>query len=405
MYKIRNCRMSAGANAGEHMPLLFAEASGLPELHAMAFALINDRDAGKSPSSIDRRLRAIGVGLTFLHERDIDLVERLATGTFLKDDELSGLAARCRVRLDGTGEVETTFSTNRYAVFIEYIVHRSAIYRHRAGGDQANYLLSALADFEKRAARVRPQAQTATKSREREGLEPEHRRLFLNVIHPDHAKNPFRKDLRLRNYALLLTSYCLGVRAGELLGVKRHDYDDIGHSADGGEARSLSIHRRPDDDDDKRSRPARQKTLGRVLIIHDQELIGALGRWLVARKDRKAFIRADRQAYLFVNEDGAALGYDGMTKIFRRLRSKFPALHGLCNHMLRHDWNDRWEEQKEANGWNDDDARADQTYAMGWSPTSKQPEKYPKKAIRKRSGKRIAQMAANNIGLPRPAND
>ena len=405
MFKIRDCQLRAGSLAGEHMPLLVSAETGLPDLHATAYSVLNDRDAGKSPSTIERRLRGIGVGLAFLQQRGIDLVERLASGTFLANHELSGLAANCRNRADGGGQVVGEYSTNRYADFIAYIVHRSAIYRVRARGEQRLMLLKALEDFEKRAAAAKPQAKTSTRTKEREGLTLDQRRLFLEVIHPDHPKNPFREKLRNRNFALLLTSFRIGPRAGELLGLKREDYDDVGHSDDGSEARSLTIHRRPDDPDDKRRRQARQKTLARTIILHDPEVIRALGVTLKERKDRKLFPRAYRQPFLFVNEDGDALAYDGLVKIFHQIRRKFPELAALCNHMLRHDWNDRWEEMKAEKGWEGEQARMDQCYAQGWSPTSVQPDIYPKKAIRKRSSQRIADMAKKNIGLPRAAND
>jgi hypothetical protein len=58
--------------------------------------------------------------------------------------------------------------------------------------------------------------------------------------------------------------------------------------------------------------------------------------------------------------------------------------------MLRHDWNDRWTELAGESGWDAAEAEKDQKYAMGWSSSSKMPERYSKRALQKRTNDRIA---------------
>jgi hypothetical protein len=74
------------------------------------------------------------------------------------------------------------------------------------------------------------------------------------------------------------------------------------------------------------------------------------------------------------------------------LRERHPSLGGLVNHMLRHDWNERWVEMGGECGWDPTEAEKDQKYAMGWSTISKMPNLYGNRAIRKRSNARVLAM-------------
>ncbi|WP_343894917.1 hypothetical protein, partial [Craurococcus roseus] len=68
------------------------------------------------------------------------------------------------------------------------------------------------------------------------------------------------------------------------------------------------------------------------------------------------------------------------------------------NHALRHDWNERFVELAGERGWDPAEADKDQKYAMGWSSGPKMPERYAKRAIRKRANGRISAMQRKALG-------
>lgn len=393
MFKIRNCRMESG----EHIPILVREDTGIAELHAMEFVTMVDRAAGNSAAYMDLRLRSIAVGLTFFDNHGIDIAERVATGAFLSQAELSALATACRKRKDGAGDVGGAYIDLRYSTVIEYLKFRADFYRSRARGDRQDQLVRAAQHFSGLATRFAPSIQSTSRTGERFGLDPELRQKFLLIIHPDSKLNPFRPKLRRRNNALLLMSFRHGFRAGELLGFKRQDFDDRA------EVPTITVHRRPDDPDDKRTKPARAKTLGREIEL-DTDARGALESWLEHRSDLALFPERRRHPYIFTERQGAPLADRSLRDILGRIRKVFPEFAELCNHMLRHDWNDRWVEMSGEEGWDDEGAIQDQCYAMGWSRNSKQPGIYPRKAISRRTNKRMAQMN-NGLRVPAAAND
>lgn len=394
MYKIRNCRM----DSGEHVPMLVAEHSAAADLHAMEFVLMVDRAAGNSSAYIELRLRSVAVGLQLLTELNIDLVERTATGSFLSQAELSALATRCRKHKNGGRDVVGEYAKLRYQTFIEYLVFRAGFYRARARGSRQDQLTRAIHHFEKLAETFQPNIQSSSKTRERFGMEPHLRKRFLTVIHPDFKKNPFRPKLRQRNNAILLLAFRHGFRSGEMLGFKRDDFDHLANTP------TLTVHRRPDDAEDPRGRPARAKTLGREIEL-EVDALGALEAWLQDRSNLARYPNRRSHTYIFTERQGAPLADRTLRGIYDRLRACFPEFEELCNHMLRHDWNDRWVDLSGEEDWGEDGAIQDQCYAMGWSRTSKMPGLYPRKAIRKRSNARVTSMNAKLRTPAQAAND
>ncbi|WP_374944196.1 site-specific integrase [Sphingomonas sp.] len=393
MFTIRNCRM----DSGEHIPMLVRKSTGMADLHAMEFVMLVDRAAGNSAAYIELRLRSVAVGLKLFHDLDIDVEQRLATGSFLSQTELSALATACRKRVDGKGDVVGEYIDLRYSTVVEFVSFRADFYRARAQGDRQDQLVRAAAHFEKLAKRIAPYVQSSSRSKERFGLEPDLRQKFLLLINPGSKLNPFRPKLRKRNNAILLLAFRHGFRSGELLGFKRFDFDDKA------EVPTISVHRRPDDPEDKRKVPARAKTLAREIEL-DSDALGALEEWVEDRQVLARYPKRRVHGFLFVERQGGPLAARTLRGIYDRIRKVFPEFADLCNHMLRHDWNDRWVEMSQEEGWDDEGALQDQCYAMGWSRTSKQPGLYPRKAIRKRTNKRMAAMN-NKLVAPRAAND
>lgn len=172
------------------------------------------------------------------------------------------------------------------------------------------------------------------------------------------------------------------MRAGETFSLKRPDYDDRSRPA------TLTVHRRPDDPDERRREPALVKTYGRTLPVEGR-VKAALDAWLGERSDRSRFPKARRNPYLFVSREGDPMTLRRGRQLFELLRRTHPELGRFVQHVLRHDANDRWTEHDEEHGTDADRSRKERTYAFGWSDTSSMPELYGKAATRRSTQKRM----------------
>jgi integrase len=207
----------------------------------------------------------------------------------------------------------------------------------------------------------------------------------MRVIRPDDPGNPFRPKLRVRNHAIILLAYNLGLRAGEEFGLKGKDYVTREHPA------TITVHRRPSDPDETRNEPALTKTLSRTLYVDGGTRL-AMDAWIRDRQDRAKYPQARKHPYIFVATNGSKMTLRAVREVYARLRAVHPELAGVGQHILRHDANDRWVEYNEDKDLDPMNARQDQCYAMGWTSTSSQPENYAKAAIRRRTNKRLVDM-------------
>ncbi|MBN3850715.1 site-specific integrase [Paraburkholderia sp. Ac-20342] len=376
--------------SGERIALLTHGSLGLPVIPVVHYVLDRYRQAGRSPATMRQGLRAVALGLDLFCRLNIDLVERAAQLRFLSRPELIALADLCRTSIPelGSRPVDPRYSVTRYFTCIDYVkwVAEPVIGRVTGAREHAA-ALEALNRFEKRARRLAPPSDVASGHMpgERLGMTPEQRELFLRVIRPGELENPFKPELQIRNAALLILAYDLGPRAGELLGLKCVDIDFGVNPA------SVTFHRRHDDPDDSRPNPASTKTHGRILLL-DDDLRDLLDRWISdGRSDRTLFPEARRHPYVFVNHRGGQLSDRGLRLIVSTLSKHYPSLGRFFPHLLRHDWNDRWNETNAESGNEAADIR-DQKYAMGWSANSKMPLRYGKRSIRNSTNKKISKM-------------
>ncbi len=368
------------------MPLVVNRADGVPDTYALRHAIVSLRSPGLSASAIKSHLSGVAVGLTFLDSRNVDLMTRLGAGLFLNTDELSAFGQRCTSRLDGKGAVVRRFAQIRYDGFIKYLIWRFEAILHRASSEDRNMLKLDLSSFRSRAASQRPKGYSAAQESERLGLLPAQRDRLLEIIDPNSKLNPFAKKGRNRNAAIILTAYHLALRAGELAGLQRIDYQNQRQ-----DTAMIAIHRRLNNPEDRRVDPARAKTKERVLPVSG-EVRSALDRWVKDRADRAIWPNAHRCHYLFTNDKGHEIGLRGVRKIFERLRQVYPDLEGLCQHVLRHDANDRFQEASEKFGWDPQEARSDQLYMNGWATNSTMPERYTRRSTQNRTSARLLKM-------------
>ncbi len=85
--------------SGERYCLLIDVDTGVPFFYPNLFITTQVRNASLSFASMESALSSISVLLKFCDEHQIDLVERLRSGTFLKLNEVDALADYCQFNL------------------------------------------------------------------------------------------------------------------------------------------------------------------------------------------------------------------------------------------------------------------------------------------------------------------
>lgn len=213
----------------------------------------------------------------------------------------------------------------------------------------------------------------------REAPPPEMVEALLRIVELDSPENPWRDlGLRVRNRLLIHLLFGLGIRRGELLGIRVDRIDFQGNR--------LLIARCPDDPMDSRKYQPLTKTRDRWLPMKDgltsmvQEYVTHV---------RSKFPKARKHPYLLVSHrDGAPLAMISVNKLFASMRGKFDDLpEDLSPHLLRHAWNDAF--SRLADSQKMDPAREQQMRSemMGWSPTSGTAATYSRRHTREAAEK------------------
>ena len=190
------------------------------------------------------------------------------------------------------------------------------------------------------------------------------------VLSPESPENPFKnKFIRHRNALIFQYLILLGVRRGELLGVR---LDDIKWPD-----RMIAVVRRHDNKQDKRKREAKAKTLSRLLPVSD-ELLLATHEYLTAEDQRRKYIpEGALNPFLFVSRNGDPLTTSGLQKVFEEVRNAFPDFPtDLSPHLCRHTCNYLLSLAFDAEGISEKEEAARRRALMGWSSTSLMPDHY-----------------------------
>lgn len=342
-----------------------SSATGLPYVWVTGFLLQGLIIDQLSISTVENRLSGILLGLRFCESRQIDISARCATG-LLSEAELSALGAFIRGN-PRKPRVNTSYLYNSFIEFFIYCVHN--IYPAKEVG---------LESFTRIAEKKTPRKIKIPQA-VRIGLDAEQRALFLSVIVPGHVDNPFG-SMAFRNFAVFRLAYDLGLRSGEILGIMPADVKLKGGY--------LHIVDRRHNPLDPRTRPATQKTGGRVLPLCTglREILEQL------LEERSSNTVLRRSPYLINNHEGQPLSARGLRKIYETLRRNVPELEDLINHRLRHDWNDRWNEMGPQTGLSAGARLRSQQDAMGWVPGSAMTQRYGASSLRTQSDALILKM-------------
>lgn len=368
-----------------------------PTLFAVAL-----RTKNSAANTIQQAMRSVAVLQQTLDRLGIDLNQRIQQGKYLTLNEVDQVVADAKLQ---AGELDKqpglpTISKPRKALSLEQA--RLNLTRTRPPGEVSSnttairlfyiraYLnwhiqvralrldtsLAIRADILEhgklvdRAIREKTPNATGNSNGERLGLTVEAQHLLLQVIEPNHPLNPWTsRHAKVRNALIVHMLLELGVRRGELLGIRTRDIR--------AQSQEVNIELRPDDKDDPRLYEPNGKTKGRILAVSAQLLRRIASYVQDVRYDIKP---ARKNPFLLVASTGEPLSISGFNKLFTPLQDSTPELKMVIPHLMRHTFNDNMVGELENSGM--DDAQIVEVLCRlnGWSDRSNMPFKYTKRS-------------------------
>jgi len=392
--------------SGERLPLLVERANGEPLYLPALYVLTQLRAKNLASATINQHCRAIMVLCFFLRERKIDLGERMNQGKLLSLAEVDALARCCRQVVEELVDQDTKSqpATLEKVISLERVRMRGRSHasNHEVGAKTAStrgqYVVAYLRWLVSLRATdtiITPHpglssaAETAlyalsehlpTQSRQtrvaRKGFTKEVRERILEVIDPSSKDNPWTGvHCRYRNELIVRWLLHLGVRRGEMLGIRTTDIDF--------QRNEVTIARRADDIDDPRRDEPNTKTYDRLLPL-SEEMIALARAYIMKMRNQTKEARMNR--YLLVaNGTGAPLSKAAFSKIFSALRKKCPDLADVHPHLFRHTWNDDFSEQMDREKVTEEREQKIRSLLMGWAPTSGTAATYTKRHVERKA--------------------
>lgn len=335
--------------SGERYRLLVDAESGLPLYYANLYVTTQVRNHSQSVATMEAALTALKHFHAYVEETVLE--GRIRNRQFFTTEELDAIRDHCQrpseapekytaLRPQGVlslpgrprrrvGKAYQYSRLSTIATYFEWLVemiHRSAL--TPADREEAARVSNGL---RKRRPRYRRQDQLDAEDK---ALSEEASQLLREVIEPRHPLNPFTDPaVAERNYLIVKLAADLGVRSGELLGIRISDIDFR-------EFR-LTVHRRADDREDSRVNEPNAKTLARTLPV-GKGFIQRITTYVTGVRSKTP--NAAGNAFLFVTHkpgptQGEPISKETLKQVFKRLGHVHPTLSGLHPHALRHTWN------------------------------------------------------------------
>ena len=392
--------------SGERFPLLVDVGTGVPLFDPTVFTLSEFRARNRASSTIEQVLRALTVFLFFCDKHRIDLASRMLEGQLLELGELDALVQLCRLPISDieaqvdaspTAPERTVVSIEHYRVranralsevaghsaavriryirqFISWLADRRLLSLSARHPSRAALLSARDIVVAGLAARV-PAGNSRNKTHGRRALDDAAQERLWQIVDVNSTDNPWEgRHARLRNELIVRWFMGLGVRRGELLGVKVNDVNF--------RANEVFIARRADDPGDPRTYQPNAKTADRLLPISD-DLARRTRHYIL--EERRRFPEARKHAFLFVANGGAPLSLRGLNKIFSVLSAKHPELMGVFPHLFRHTNNHNFSKLADELGMDPEKEKKTRSQIMGWSETSGTAETYTRREIERRA--------------------
>jgi integrase len=411
-------------SSGERFPALLDGATGIPDFDATLYVLTQLRARNLSASTLTSAARAIMFGYQVLELIGVDLNERLANGQIFGLGEIDRLVdhffktqEQLRDKLDKQMQTvlhkkasslesirksapkvdDSLVSADTAAMrllyfrdFIKWKVQGRLL--SLSHSDATHITMQQAMDFAMNAINARmPKGSARSDLDAPQGLSDTEIKHLLEVIELDSPLNPWKSEpIRVRNCLIVQMLLNLGLRKGELLGLKVSDINF--------RTNELTIHRRADDVEDPRRVQPNAKTSARVLAL-DAELTRGLHRYLV--KYRGETRNAKFHALLFVaNGSGDPLSISAADRIFIDIKDAFPSMFDrLSPHLLRHTWNDKFSDLMDEAGIDEGKEQEARSYAMGWKPGSGTAKTYTRRHVRRKAAEASLRLQAKLSAL------
>ena len=403
-FKIIHYRLPSGERCCE----LIDAVSGLPIFDANLYAVSNLRAKNLSVNTVEANLRAIMHLYLALKLRGIDLEDRLARGTMLSVDEVEFIVSKCRLRVEElVSELDAQAGMLPKAKVVALKKKQPKQREISSYRDRIDNIKSYLDDLAlRRLPRFNESSEAYLRfNAERENtlqtlgsrrptkaidkfkgpasLTEEEIKALFAVLDPYSEQNPFKSEyVRRRNALIMHWLVLLGMRTGELLGVRLSDIDWPN--------RRVLIIRRHDDKNERRKTPALVKNaFSERWVPMADGLLVATGEYLMEQRPSAA--KNSNTPFLFLSRDGQALTKSGLHHIFTVIRQALPNFpKAFYPHLCRHTCAYALLRQMKRDGIPDDERIRRLTTNFGWSPTSKEPSRY---------GSRFFQEEANESSL------
>lgn len=331
----------------------------------------------------------------FLTEPELESLRDFAQLSFARDRDVIPIA---RYLGSGKAAIKVVANPTQYnrlttiANFLEWLA------RYLVGSEIDKGTSDAITEMRRRIKVRRPRFRGRNLEQER-GLDDEQIDALLEVIRLDYDHNPFVREVRRRNSLIILLLFHLGIRRGELLGIRVSDIDFS--------ANQLRIRRRPDEKSDPRKQQPQTKTNQRILML-DTRLAQELHRFVI--EDRARIRKARKHDFLFVATKvgptfGQPLSISAYYAVFSLLRTASPLLRDLTGHKLRHTWNRRFSERMDQMDEPPSEAFQEKmrSYYMGWAEGSGTAEIYNARFTARKAEEASLEMQAR-IGIRMPRN-
>lgn len=335
----------------------------------------------ESPNTTRNRLQSLAWLYRWgqqLHGESWDPESRLLEPVLMDREQISSLSNFLRLKEHQPKMVEFDATTGGGAVGV-------------LGGDTVKSYLEYIRDFTKWAAETQStprapdsavaslvrafdaeiDALASTKAAPPRSINPEEQAELVSVCHPEYANNPFNRQVRHRNYAIVYTLLTTGIRRGELLKVRLEDLCLDRQNP------SLSIvlqdEKSASERFDNRLQKPRQKTKARKIPLTEQ-----------ARDAIVAYLRKERSSnarspFLFLSSRGKdrAMAETAVNNIFNQINRRFPdEFSRMRPHLLRHTFNHNFKLHNLAANMKGEQLRQVQNYLGGWSDRSEQSSLY-----------------------------
>jgi integrase len=411
--------------SGERFALLLDHRTGMPVFDPTVFTMTEFRARNRASATIEQVLRALKVFLLFCEHRKIDLTERMHQGMLLELGEVDALAQLCRLPMADIEALVDSSPTRSGRAVVSFESHRAFAKEAppEVAGDFAGMRLRYIREFirwltDRRllslsvqhpsraallsnkeiviaglTARV-PSGKGRNKANNRKALDEVAQERLWEIINVNSPENPWEgRHVRVRNELIVRWFMGLGVRRGELLGVKISDVDF--------RANEVFIARRADDSSDPRPHQPNTKTADRILPISD-DLARRTRQYVL--EERRRHSGARRHEFLFVANGGAPLSLRGLNEIFISLRECQPNLPKVFPHLFRHTYNYNFSKLVDEQGMHPAREKKIRSQLMGWSETSNTAETYTRREIERKAREASLQLQSKMV-LPEKDNE